>query len=174
MLSKKAKTNFNLIGPKYGNKIKEVSTLIQNLDKEQIKKLETHGSIEINKDIEISIDDVEILSKDIAGYSVLTNNYFSVALDVSISQELRDEGMAREFVNRIQNLRKDKGYLVTDKIYIELEKNNEAEIAIKNNLTYICNETLTEGLEFNSKKLENYDELNLVDNIICRVLIYKK
>jgi len=174
MLSKKAKPNFKLLGPKYGNKIKEVSTLIQNLDKEQIKKLETHGSIEINKDIEISIDDVEILSEDIAGYSVLTNNYFSVALDVSISQELRDEGMAREFVNRIQNLRKDKGYLVTDKIYIELEKNNEAERAIKNNLTYICNETLTEGLEFNSKKLENYDELNLVNNIICKVLIYKK
>ena len=174
MLSKKAKPNFKLLGPKYGNKIKEVSTLIQNLDKEQIKKLETHGSIEINKDIEISINDVEILSEDIAGYSVLTNNYFSVALDVSISQELRDEGMAREFVNRIQNLRKDKGYLVTDKIYIELEKNNEAERAIKNNLTYICNETLAEGLEFNSKKLENYDELNLVNNIICKVLIYKK
>jgi hypothetical protein len=64
--------------------------------------------------------------------------------------------------------------LVTDKIYIELEKNNEVEIAIKNNLTYICNETLTEELKFSSKKLENYDELNLVNNIICKVLIYKK
>jgi isoleucyl-tRNA synthetase len=64
--------------------------------------------------------------------------------------------------------------LVTDKIYIELEKNNEVERAIKNNLTYICNETLTEELEFSSKKLENYDELNLVNNIICKVLIYKK
>ena len=64
--------------------------------------------------------------------------------------------------------------LLLEKIYIELEKNNEAERAIKNNLTYICNETLTEGVEFNSKKLENYDELNLINNIICKVLIYKK
>jgi isoleucyl-tRNA synthetase len=64
--------------------------------------------------------------------------------------------------------------LVTDKIYIELEKNNEVERAIKNNLTYICNETLAEELKFSSKTLENYDELNLVNNIICKVLIYKK
>jgi len=174
MLSKKAKPNFKILGPKYGSKIKEVSTLIQNLNNEQIKTLESHGSIIVREGIEISIDDVEIVSEDIAGYSVSTNNYFSVALDVSISQELSDEGLAREFVNRIQNLRKDKGYLVTDKIYIELEKNNEAERAIKNNLTYICNETLTERLDFSSKKLENYDELNLVNNIDCRVLIYKK
>ena len=174
MLSKKAKPNFKLLGPKYGSKIKEVSTLIQNLNNEQIKTLESHGSINVNEGVEISIDDVEIVSKDIAGYSVSTNNYFSVALDVSISQELSDEGLAREFINRIQNLRKDKGYLVTDKIYIEVEKNNDAERAIKNNLTYICNETLTEELKFSSKKLENYDELNLVNNIICKVLIYKK
>ena len=174
MLSKKAKPNFKILGPKYGSKIKEVSTLIQNLNNEQIKTLESHGSINVKKGVEISIDDVEIVSQDIAGYSVSTNNYFSVALDVSISQELSDEGLAREFINRIQNLRKDKGYLVTDKIYIELEKNNEVERAIKNNLTYICNETLTEELEFSSKKLENYDELNLVNNIICKVLIYKK
>ena len=145
-----------------------------NLNNEQIKTLESHGSINVKGGVKILIDDVEIISKDIAGYSVSTNNYFSVALDVSISQELSDEGLAREFINRIQNLRKDKGFLVTDKIYIELEKNNEFERAIKNNLTYICNETLTEELKFSSKKLENYEELNLVNNIICKVLIYKK
>ena len=173
MLSKRAKPNFKLLGPKYGNKIKEVSQVINSLDSKQINKLEKNGTLVLTNGETISKEDVEISSKEIEGYSVSTNEFFTVALDVKLTNELKDEGLAREFVNRIQNLRKEKEYLVTDRITIQVEKNENIERAFNNNLNYICNETLAVELNFSSSKLSNCEGLALIDNIVCNVLIDK-
>ena len=173
MLSKRAKPNFKLLGPKYGNKIKEVSQAINSLDSKQINELEKNGTLVLTNGETISKEDVEISSKEIEGYSVSTNEFFTVALDVKLTNELKDEGLAREFVNRIQNLRKEKEYLVTDRITIRVEKNENIERAFNNNLNYICNETLAVELNFSSSKLSNCEGLALIDNIVCNVLIDK-
>ena len=174
LLSKKAKANFKVLGPKFGSKIKEVSEAIAALDSKQINLLESKGEIKLALGQIISINDVEIASKEIQGYSVASNEDFSVALDVKITEELENEGLAREFVNRIQNLRKEKNYLVTDKITISIEKNEKIESAFKNNLNYICNETLSNELVFSSSINNDYEKISLVDNIICNVLIDKQ
>ncbi len=140
----------------------------------QIKQLEEDKEISVGDGIVLTKNDVEIVSQDIQGYSVAVNADFTVALDIQISDDLKSEGLAREFVNRIQNLRKEKKYLVTDKISILIEKNEKVESAFQNNLNYICNETLADNLSFSSSKLENFEQLGLVDDIICNVLIEKK
>ena len=173
MLSKTAKPNFKLLGPKYGNKIKEVSQAINSLDSKRVNELEKNGTLVLTNGETISKEDVEISSKEIEGYSVSTNEFFTVALDVKLTNELKDEGLAREFVNRIQNLRKEKEYLVTDRIAIQIEKNENIERAFNNNLNYICNETLAVELNFSSSKLSNCEGLALIDNIVCNVLIDK-
>jgi isoleucyl-tRNA synthetase len=173
MLSKRAKPNFKLLGPKYGNKIKEVSQVINSLDSKQINELEKNGTLVLTNGETISKEDVEISSEEIEGYSVSTNEFFTVALDIKLTNELKDEGLAREFVNRIQNLRKEKEYLVTDRITIRVEKNENIERAFNNNLNYICNETLAVELNFSSSKLSNCEGLALIDNIVCNVLIDK-
>lgn len=173
MLSKRAKPNFKLLGPKYGNKIKEVSQVINSLDSKQINELEKNGTLVLTNGETISKEDVEISSEEIEGYSVSTNEFFTVALDIKLTNELKDEGLAREFVNRIQNLRKEKEYLVTDRITIRVEKNENIERAFNNNLNYICNETLAVELNFSSSKLNNCEGLALIDNIVCNVLIDK-
>jgi len=174
LVSKKAKANFKILGPKYGSKIKDINEKISLLDKMQIKQLEEDKEISIGDGIVLTKNDVEIVSQDIQGYSVAVNTDFTVALDIQISDDLKSEGLAREFVNRIQNLRKEKKYLVTDKISILIEKNEKVESAFQNNLNYICNETLADNLSFSSSKLESFEQLGLVDDIICNVLIEKK
>ena len=174
LLSKKAKANFKVLGPKFGSKINEISKAIEELDSKQIKFLESKGEIKLALGEVISLDEVEIVSKEIQGYSVALNEDFSVALDVKISAELENEGLAREFVNRIQNLRKEKNFLVTDKITITIQKNEKIASAFKNNLNYICNETLSNELVFSPSSNSNYEEINLIDNMNCNVLIDKQ
>ena len=173
LISKKAKPNFRVLGPKFGKKIKEVAQAIASLDSRQIKQLEISGEIMINEEFSLSKNDVEIVSQEIEGYSVVVTDDFSVALDVKISEKLKHEGIAREFVNRIQNLRKEKQFLVTDKIIISVEKNEKTESAFQNNLNYICNETLAKKLIFSSS-IENHEKINLMDEISCNVLIEKQ
>ena len=173
LISKKAKPNFRVLGPKFGKKIKEVAQAIASLDSRQIKQLEISGEIVINGEFSLSKNDVEIVSQEIEGYSVVVTDDFSVALDVKISEKLKHEGIAREFVNRIQNLRKEKQFLVTDKIIISVEKNEKTESAFQNNLNYICNETLAKKLIFSSS-IEDHEKINLIDEISCNVLIEKQ
>ena len=173
LISKKAKPNFRVLGPKFGKKIKEVAQEIASLDSKQIKQLEISGEIVINGEFSLSKNDVEIVSQEIEGYSVVVTDDFSVALDVKISEKLKHEGIAREFVNRIQNLRKEKQFLVTDKIIISVEKNEKTESAFQNNLNYICNETLAKKLIFSSS-IEDHEKINLIDEISCNVLIEKQ
>jgi isoleucyl-tRNA synthetase len=147
---------------------------IQGFSSEQINKFERDGVISIiiaEKSINLSLEEVEISSQDIEGWLVANSNGITVALDISISEELRQEGIARELVNRIQNIRKDSGFEVTDKIKVQLKRNGDLEEAILKNETYIKSETLTDSLVF-VDDLENGIEIEF-DEIKTRIVINK-
>ncbi len=173
VLTKQIKPNFKTLGPKFGKKMKLISGLINKFSADDIKKIEKDKKYLINESITIDISDVEITSKDIPGCIVATSNGLTVALDITLSNKLREEGLAREFINRIQNLRKDRGFEVTDKVKIQVEKNDSLTAAIKNNFTYICDETLAEQLDFEVHTIFNGTEIELIDNISTKVLIIK-
>ncbi|TBW27839.1 isoleucine--tRNA ligase [Gramella sp. KN1008] len=151
LLKKQIKPNFRVLGPRFGKDIKLIISEINKFGPEEISKIEREGSIEVEinkKLVNLSLEEVEITSQDIEGWLVASSGNLTVALDVSISPELRKEGVARELVNRIQNLRKDSGYEVTDTIDVTLQKDGIVEDAVNDNITYIKNETLTAKLEF--------------------------
>ena len=151
LLVKQIKPNFRVLGPRFGKDIKLVISKINQFGPEEISKIEREGEIEVeinNNLVKLSLEEVEISSQDIEGWLVASNGGLTVALDVSISPELKKEGVARELVNRIQNLRKDSGYEVTDTIDVTLQKDGIIEDAVNDNITYIKNETLTAKLEF--------------------------
>jgi isoleucyl-tRNA synthetase len=173
IVTKKVKPNFKKLGPKFGKEIKSVIAKISLMSVEEISYLEKNANITLDKNLTLLMEDVEISSEDISGYSVSSGENYTVALDINLSEQLKQEGLAREFVNRIQRIRKDYDFDVTDKILINVIKNNIIEEAIKNNLTYICNETLAEDLIFSSIENINYVEIDLVENISCKVMIKK-
>lgn len=150
ILVKKIKPNFKALGPRFGKDMKAVSGKIMQFDQEKIAEIEQNGEVllDINgKNVKLSIEDVEISSQDIEGWLVANAGGITVALDVTISEELRNEGIARELVNRIQNLRKDSGFEVTDKILVTLQKDGIVENALDVKLEhYIKTETLTEKI----------------------------
>ena len=149
MLVKQIKPNFKALGPRFGKDMKLIANAIKGLEANDIKQIEEKGvlDIEINrKIIRLQLGDVEITSQDIEGWLVANQGVMTVALDVTISEPLRDEGIARELVNRIQNLRKDSGFEVTDRIEVFLKADIKIENAIKQNLEYIKLETLTDEL----------------------------
>jgi len=173
VLTKQIKPNFKTLGPKFGKDMKLISRAVNQFSADDIKKIERDENYPINESITIDISDVEITSKDIPGCIVATNNGLTVALDITLSDELREEGLAREFINRIQNLRKDSGLKVTDKVKIQVEKNDSLTAAIKNNFAYICDETLAVQLDFEEHSIMNGSEIELIDNISTKVLIIK-
>jgi isoleucyl-tRNA synthetase len=174
LLIKQIKPNFKTLGPKFGKDMALIANKVQNFSKEDINKIEKEGtiSIEINgKNINLGLQDVEISSKDIAGWLVANEGSYTVALDINITENLRKEGIARELVNRIQNARKESGFEVTDKIKLTVLNFENLEQAISDNKTYIIRETLTQELVF-------VDELNIgivveFDNIVSKILIEK-
>jgi isoleucyl-tRNA synthetase len=174
ILVKQIKPNFKALGPRFGKDMGLIAKEIQKLDAQQIAQLERQGSLnfEINKNrITLTLDDVEISSQDIEGWMVANANGITVALDITISPELRKEGIARELVNRIQNIRKESGLEVTDKIKVELQQNEALENAVKDNLEYIKSETLTHSLIF-VNQVENGVEIEF-DDIQTRIKITK-
>jgi isoleucyl-tRNA synthetase len=151
ILVKQIKPNFKALGPRFGKDIGLISKEIQALSQEKMNQLEREGNLSLviaGNSINLTLEDVEISSQDIEGWLVANSNGITVALDITISDELKEEGIARELVNRIQNLRKDSGFEVTDKIKVHLQKNSILEKAIKANEGYIKSETLTESLVF--------------------------
>jgi isoleucyl-tRNA synthetase len=151
-----------------------VSKAIQEFNQEQINELDRNGSLDIEitgKSITLALDDVEISSQDIPGLLVANANGITVALDITITDELRKEGIARELVNRIQNLRKESGFEVTDKIKVQLQNHATLEAAIEANIEYIKSETLTSELVFESE-IKNGTEIEF-DAIITKILISK-
>ena len=166
ILKKKAKVNFKVLGPKQGKNIKEIAAAVASWSNEDIIDFETKKS----KDIMISsgvlsllMEDVEVITADVPGWEIASNGAITVALDVSISENLREEGVSRDFVNKIQNNRKDLGLEVTDFIEIQILTDQKMKSAINNNLIYICSETLTKNLSFvsvlNGKNI--FEEENL-------------
>ncbi|MFS4482589.1 isoleucine--tRNA ligase [Hyunsoonleella sp. 2307UL5-6] len=150
ILVKQIKPNFKALGPRFGKDMKAIAGAVINFTPEDINKIEQNGSfnIDINgKSITLERDDVEITSQDIEGWLVANEGALTVALDVTISEELKKEGIARELVNRIQNLRKDSGFEVTDRIDVKLQQDAQVKDAVDSNLEYIKTETLTEELE---------------------------
>lgn len=150
ILVKQIKPNFKVLGPKFGKDMKLISSAINALNMQDIKKMEQKGGLDIDingKSITLGLEDVEITSQDIEGWLVANEGALTVALDVTISEDLRKEGVARELVNRIQNLRKDSGFEVTDRIDVQLQNDPQVAAAIASNEEYIRSETLTENLK---------------------------
>ena len=172
ILVKKAKPNFKLLGPKFGKDLKIVSSIINNLKSAEIEKIENEKALVLENNIEILLEDIEIYFEDIEGWQVVSENGTTIALDTNINEELKNEGIAREIVNRIQNFRKDSGFNVSDKIIIEIENNNLIEKAIFENIDYIKNETLAVELNF-KQTLINAQEFEF-DNLNIKIKIFKK
>lgn len=161
-IKKKIKPNFKILGSKVGKDMKEVAAEISGFGQEQISELEKNGSIILKTgSYTISMDEVEIIADDIPGWLVNVMGKLTVALDVHISEELRLEGIAREFINRIQNLRKDKGFEVTDRINVMVAENEFIKDSINHNLNYICAEILANKIEFvNELTIKERVEIN--------------
>jgi len=174
ILIKQIKPNFKTLGPKFGKDMRLVAAEVQKFNQEDINKIEKdkHISIEVNgKNIILELADVEISSKDIEGWLVANEGLLTVALDVTISEELHKEGVARELVNRIQNARKDTGLEVTDKIKLTVLNFENLQKSIADNKEYIMSETLTKELVF-VDELSNGTEIEF-DTIKSRILIEK-
>ena len=164
VLVKKIKANFKSLGPKFGKDMKMIAEKINEFGQEDIAKIEKEGIfvLPINNGIKIDLTDVEISTQDIPGWSFASEGKLTVALDITITMELKEEGIAREIVNRIQNLRKENDFEVTDKIKVKILRNNAINSAINNNLDYICSEILASSLEL-------VDEIRPIEGVIVEL-----
>src|SRR6056297_494772 len=167
VLVKQIKPNFKVLGPKFGKDMKAIAGAVSKLGQEDIQKMEREGELLLqleNKTVNLQLTDVDISSQDIEGWLVASSGPLTVALDVTIDETLRKEGIARELINRIQNLRKESGFEVTDKIDIKILKDGFVENAVSSNEEYIKTETLTAELNFEEKLEEGvaiaFDEVN--------------
>lgn len=173
ILVKQIKPDFKVLGPRFGKDMKAVAAAISKFDQQQIAKIEKEGEItvlinEINT--KLALEDVIISSQDIEGWLVANSNGITVALDVTITPDLKNEGIARELVNRIQNLRKDSGFEVTDKVKVTLQNNEILETAVTQYMQYIKEETLTEVMQFQPNLQDGteiaFDEIETLISII--------
>ncbi|MBU2975194.1 isoleucine--tRNA ligase [Zobellia sp. B3R18] len=174
ILVKQIKPNFKVLGPKFGKDMKKIAQAVAKLNQDDIQKIEQDGEISLDIDdkiITLQLQDVEIASQDIEGWLVASSGPITVALDVTINEGLREEGIARELVNRIQNIRKDSGFEVTDRIDIKILKDGFVEKAVSNNLSYIKAETLTAELVF-EEKLDRGTEVSF-DEVNTKLFIEK-
>jgi isoleucyl-tRNA synthetase len=167
VLVKRIKPNFKSIGKKYPQQMKAITAVINGFSQQDISEMERaqvwNGVLD-GVAVNLLLEDVEIVADDIPGWSVAVDGNLTVALDMTLNAELVEEGIAREFVNRIQNLRKDNGLEVTDRILLTIKADDKINEAIKNNLVYICSETLAESLQLvenveGSKSVVEIDEL---------------
>lgn len=173
ILVKKIKANFKALGPKYGKIMKQVAAAIMAMGQKDIAQLEKNGEYSLNvnsEEIIINTSDVEIISEDIPGWLVTNQGKITVALDINVTPELIEEGIAREFINRIQNIRKDSGFDVTDKINIIVQSHNELDTALNNYKDYICSQTLGNTIKIDEKLEQNNSvvvEVNNFETMLC-------
>ncbi len=175
-LKKKIKPNFKSIGPKYGKQMKAISSMVLSWGTEEINNVEKNAgwSGDVGGGfVELNSEDLLVETADIPGFLVSSEGGITVALDIQLSKELKEEGVAREFINRIQNHRKDIGLNVTDKINISLKSNLEINRALNNNLNYICSETLANSLAFVDTISSDSIEIDLGDGEITEFTITK-
>ncbi|TWV12993.1 isoleucine--tRNA ligase [Bacteroidaceae bacterium HV4-6-C5C] len=165
ILVKKVKCDFKKMGPKFGKQMKAVAAAVTELSQESIAELEKTGVYKLNisgEEVVVDASDVEIFSEDIPGWLVGNEGKLTVALEVTVTEELRREGIARELVNRIQNIRKSSGFEITDKIKISLSKNTQTDDAVNEYNDYIRNQVLGTSLTL-ADHVENGTELNFDD-----------
>lgn len=174
ILVKQIKPNFKTLGPKFGKDMKAIATAVQAFGQEEIaqfEKAQTYSLQLPDKAVTLSLDDVEISTQDIEGWLVATAGSLLVALDIHITPELRQEGIARELVNRIQNIRKDNDYDITDRIQIRLQAQPALQAAVIANEAYIKNETLTDSITF-VESLPEGEEIAF-DEVTTRIVVAK-
>ena len=176
ILVKKIKPDFKTLGPRYGKMMKDLTRAISALSQQEIAAFESNGSLKLNIDgtqVDLTTADVEIISEDIPGWQVANDGKLTVALDITITDELRYEGIAREFVNRIQNIRKENGYDVTDKITVLIEDHDLVREAVKRHSAYIGSQTLaTKVAVVDNFTKGNFREVEIND-ITVRISVFK-
>lgn len=176
VLVKSIKANFKTLGPKFGSKMKAIAAAITAFTQDDILKMESEGKYVLNIDgseIEIALTDVEIITQDIPGWVVANEDALTVALDTTITDDLRMEGVSRELVNRIQNIRKESNFDVTDNIIVEIEQHNLLCPAVERFMDYICSETLTKELKFVEKVQEPTQMIDVIDGVELGIKIMK-
>lgn len=164
MLEKKVKCNFRVMGKKFGKLMKAVAATVGALSQDAINELSVNGSVQVDVDgqtVEIVREDVEIVSEDIPGWTVANDGALTVALDLEITEELKNEGMAREIVKRIQAYRKSSGFEITDHIHVVLSHDDNLQKAVEAYHDYICSQVLADKLEFGAP--ESGEELDFED-----------
>ena len=176
LLVKSIKPNFKTLGPRYGKIMKSIAATVTAFSQQQINELEANGRCELTIDgqpVELLLSDVEIATQDIPGWVVANEGSLTVALDITLTQDLVDEGIARELVNRIQNIRKE-GFDVTDRIAVTLES-GQWDAAVERHREYICSETLTEKLDLVASigQEPGCQEISIIDNVPARIIVKK-
>jgi len=173
---KSAKPNFKVIGPKYGKYVKPLTNFIKELKKEDIIKLEKEGKLDVNvenQQITLTKEEIEIVNSSIEGWLVESDNGITVAIDTNLNEELIAEGNAREFINRIQNIRKDSNFDVTDRIMIKYNANEQLKFAINKFSDYISSETLADSITFVSDTELKDAVKESINGIDCLISISK-
>ena len=168
VIHKKVKPNFKLLGAKLGNRMKEAAAAIAKLSQSEINTLESDGFVEIKLEsgnYKLEAGEVEIIAEDIPGWSVASKGNLTVALDITISEELKMEGEAREFVNRVQNIRKEKGFDLTDRILVNVLDNTALKPSINTFKNYICAEILADNLNW-VPEINGGTDIEVNDNLL--------
>ena len=175
ILVKNVKPNFKTLGKKYGKQMKQIQAYFTNMSQEEIHAFEKNGGTRLNVDgvdVELTLEDALISTQDIPGWAVTSEGDLTVALDMTITDELMQEGLAREMVNRVQNLRKTGGFEVTDRIELLIEKNEKTDAAVEKFGDYICTETLATINKVDA--LEGVEAEELVEGVTVKLKIQKK
>ncbi len=175
VLVKKIKPNFKTLGPKYGKYMKQISALVSGMEQSDIFEFEKNGCYNLtieDETIKLGLEDVEILSEDIPGWLVANEGRLTVALDINVTKELREEGIARELINRIQNLRKESDFDVTDKITLAIGRHAEINEAVEHFSSYIASQVLAENIQLTDTHDENTKEVE-IDEIRTFIKIEK-
>ena len=175
VIKKKLKPDFKKLGPKFGKDMKAVAAAIGELQAGDIAVLEREGRLDLklsDKTVELSTDDLEILTEDIPGSLVATEGGITVALDITLDEALEAEGIARDLVNRIQNIRKESGFEITDRIRVTFKADETITRAAVSNLNYICAEILADSFEpFSGSAEENFTEIEVGENLKAEVYV---
>jgi len=173
---KSIKPDFKALGPRYGKRMKAIAAAVNTLSSDDAELLEADGKLEITPDdgqgaVEILLSDVQISTEDIPGWLVSSEGGLTVALDITIDEELRAEGLSRELVNRVQNLRKDTGLEVTDRITLFIESNDKIKSQLVENINYIRTQTLAEEVKWQEKA--GSVEIELDEEVLVNVQVVK-
>jgi len=173
---KKIKPNFKTLGKKYGKLMKEIAAAFANFTKKDISEFEKNGKFSFvlpnGENVDLEAEDAEIITEDMPGWLVSNEGKLTVALDIEVTPELHREGIARELVNRIQNIRKASGYEITDKITVKIEQHHEINTAVEEFKEYIASQVLANSLQL-IEKLDNAEELDF-EEFVVKILVEKK